>query len=189
MSLFTVVQRILDKAGTAFIEPRREDGHGSSALTPSFVNTGLTTQTDALTRAELDAAPVVVETGLTQPTTPADTQPVEITDSAIIPRHVTTASAGETVIATPAAGKAIRLWWYSLTANADNSATVVAGLRFGTGGTDFFKQSLSKYGQGTAHSFKSGASFHQGAVNQPLIVNLDSAQIVYANIDYEEVTP
>lgn len=53
MSLFTVVQRLLDKAGTSFIEPRREDGHGSSALAPTFV-----------------------DTGLTQPTTPADTQPV-----------------------------------------------------------------------------------------------------------------
>lgn len=37
MSLFPVVQRLLDKAGTSFIEPRREDGHGSSASTPSFV--------------------------------------------------------------------------------------------------------------------------------------------------------
>lgn len=35
-------------------------------------------QTDALTRAELDAAPVVVDTGLLQPTTPADTQPVSV---------------------------------------------------------------------------------------------------------------
>lgn len=78
MSLFPVVQRLLDKAGTSFIEPRREDGHGSSALTPTFVDTGLTTQTDALTDAELRAAPVPVATGLTQPTTPADTQPVSV---------------------------------------------------------------------------------------------------------------
>lgn len=78
MSLFSVVQRLLDKAGTSFIEPRREDGHGSSALTPTFVDTGLTTQTDALTDAELRASPVPVATGLTQPTTPADTQPVSV---------------------------------------------------------------------------------------------------------------
>lgn len=31
MSLMKVVFRMLDKAGTGFIEPRREDGHGSSA--------------------------------------------------------------------------------------------------------------------------------------------------------------
>lgn len=37
MSLFTVVQRLLDKAGTGFIEPRREDGHGSSANAPTNV--------------------------------------------------------------------------------------------------------------------------------------------------------
>lgn len=33
-------------------------------------------QKDALTRAELDSAPVVVDTNLVQPTTPLDTQPV-----------------------------------------------------------------------------------------------------------------
>src|SRR5574343_1148698 len=36
-------------------------------------------QTDALTNAELRAAPVVVDTGITQPTTPADTQPISAT--------------------------------------------------------------------------------------------------------------
>lgn len=36
MSLFAVVQRILNKAGNAFIEPRREDGHGSAADNASF---------------------------------------------------------------------------------------------------------------------------------------------------------
>lgn len=70
MSLFPVVQRLLDKAGTAFIEPRREDGHGSSALTPTFV-----------------------DTGITQPTTPADTQPV----SGTVALDATTLAALETV--------------------------------------------------------------------------------------------
>lgn len=56
MALLDVVFRVLDKAGSAFIEPRREDGHGSSAVTPTFV-----------------------DTGLNQPTTPADTQPISAT--------------------------------------------------------------------------------------------------------------
>lgn len=38
MSVFNVVFRVLDKLGTSFIEPRREDGHGSDRLTPSFVD-------------------------------------------------------------------------------------------------------------------------------------------------------
>lgn len=37
MSLLSVVFRVLDKAGAAFIEPRREDGHGSAANNRSFV--------------------------------------------------------------------------------------------------------------------------------------------------------
>ena len=43
---------------------------------PAAQITALTPQTDALTNAELRASPVSVATGLTQPTTPADTQPV-----------------------------------------------------------------------------------------------------------------
>lgn len=189
MSLFTVVQRLLDKAGTSFIEPRREDGHGSSAVTPTFVDTGLTTQTDALTNAELRAAPVVVSTGLTQPTTPADTQPVSEASAPIIAKAVNSAAAGTVTIATPAAGKAIRLWWYNIGAHPLNSAPVVVGLRFGTTGLDFYQTALSQYGAATAHSFKSGKSYVQGAVNQPLVLNKDVAQQVYVNIDYEEVTP
>lgn len=49
-----VVYRMLDKAGLLIVEPRREDGHGSAIETPTFV-----------------------DTGLTQPTTPSDTQPVK----------------------------------------------------------------------------------------------------------------
>lgn len=43
---------------------------------PASQVSALTPQTNALTRNELDAAPVVVDTGLIQPTTPADTQPI-----------------------------------------------------------------------------------------------------------------
>lgn len=144
-------------------------------------------QTDALTRAELDAAPVVVDTGLLQPTTPADTQPVTEAAASIIAKAVEAPDAGPTTIATPAAGKAIRLWWYNIGAHPTNSAPVVVALRFGNAGTDFYKTALSQYGAATAHSFKSGKSFVQGAVDQPLVLNKDVPQMVYVNIDYEEV--
>ena len=38
MNLFNVVFRFLNKAGDKFVEPRSEDGHGSTADNPSFVN-------------------------------------------------------------------------------------------------------------------------------------------------------
>ena len=38
MNLFNVVFRFLNKAGDKFVEPRSEDGHGSTADKPSFVN-------------------------------------------------------------------------------------------------------------------------------------------------------
>jgi hypothetical protein len=56
---------------------RNEFGAISLESTQASVLAELQTQQkDALTRAQLDSAPVVVNTGLIQPTTPADTQPV-----------------------------------------------------------------------------------------------------------------
>jgi hypothetical protein len=37
MALLDVVFRLLNKSGNDFVEPRREDGHGSSTSTPSYV--------------------------------------------------------------------------------------------------------------------------------------------------------
>lgn len=68
MSTFDVVQRPLDKAGVVFVEVRREDGHGSTELTPTYV-----------------------DTGLTQPTTPTDTQSVSAT-TLPLPTGASTAS-------------------------------------------------------------------------------------------------
>lgn len=36
MSMMKIVFRMLDKAGLGFIEPRREDGHGSAPENPSY---------------------------------------------------------------------------------------------------------------------------------------------------------
>lgn len=62
MSLFSVVMRVLDKAGTGFIEMRREDGHGSDSSTPTYVELdSAQVQTDGLTDAELRASALSVE--------------------------------------------------------------------------------------------------------------------------------
>ncbi len=108
----------------------------------------------------------------------------------VTPLHKTATDSGNTSVIAPSDGtKAIRLWWYNLGADPGNSAHVVAALRFGAAGTDFYKTALSQYGAATAHSFKAGLSYHQGAAGEALFINLNVAQTVYCNIDYEEVTP
>ncbi len=124
-----------------------------------------------LTDAELRAAPV----------------PVVDREGAITPKHVPVAAVGETLIAAPSAGKSIRLWWYNVSADPSNSAHIIVSLRFGSGGTDFYKTALSQYGAATAHSFKAGKSYHQGPQNVSLFINTNNAQTAYVNIDYEEV--
>lgn len=66
MSILSVVFRVLDKAGAVFIEPRREDGHGSAAGTPSFAQVTNFPATQAV------SGTVNANTGLAQPLT--DTQ-------------------------------------------------------------------------------------------------------------------
>lgn len=62
MALLDVVFRLLNRAGDDFIEARREDGHGSTALTPTHVSLPSNqVQTDGLTDAQLRAAPVPVD--------------------------------------------------------------------------------------------------------------------------------
>jgi len=116
-----------------------------------------------------------------------DALPTAEVERPIIPKSVKTSSAGTTLIAAPTSGKSIRLWWYNISANPSNSANVEASLRFTTTGLDFYKTSLSQYGAATAHSFKAGDAYYQGGVNESLYLNLDNAQTVYVNIDYEEV--
>ena len=61
MALLDVVFRLLDKSGASFVEPRREDGHGSSAGTPTHVTLpNSQVQIDSLTNDQLRASPVAV---------------------------------------------------------------------------------------------------------------------------------
>ena len=114
---------------------------------------------------------------------------VSVVDSegAITPIAVTATAAGTAVCITPSSGKAIRLWWYNVGAHPSNTAPVLAGLRFGIGGTDFFKAALSQYGASASHSFKAGKSYYQGPVDTPLYINLNTAQTVLGNFDYQEI--
>ena len=66
MSNFDIVFNPVNKESTEFIEMRREDGHGSTSTLPTYV-----------------------DTGLVQPTTPDDTQPVSV-DSLPLPTGAAT---------------------------------------------------------------------------------------------------
>lgn len=72
MSLMSVVFRILNKAGTDFIEPRSETGHGSAANKPTHTRAVLN---EAQFR-ELKSNLSTIENILLEVTTPLDTQPV-----------------------------------------------------------------------------------------------------------------
>lgn len=128
---------------------------------------------------------------ITEATTPVDINgdPINFGAGAVTPKSVAASAAGANLIVTPSAGKAVRLWWYNIGAHPSNGAHVVAGLRFTASGVDFFNTALSQYGASASHSFKAGKSYHQGGADESLYVNLSTAQTVFCNIDYEEVTP
>ena len=121
------------------------------------------------------------------PFTDTNRFPVGVGEGAITAKAVTATASGTTTLHTPSAGNAIRLWWYNMGCNPDAGASVVVGLRWTTGGTDFFSTKLSQYGGQISHSFKAGRSYVQGGVDEALVANLDSAQTVYFNFDYEEI--
>jgi len=125
--------------------------------------------------------------GTPVPVSDADPLPTDPKERVIIALAANTNTSGDTIVATPASGKKIRLWWYNMGAHPANSAHVVAGLKFGVSGTPFNETPLSQYGAATAHSFKSGRSYIEGAVDESLYIALDTAQLVYVNIDYEEI--
>lgn len=112
---------------------------------------------------------------------------VDTLEEAITAKNVIASASGDTIVHTPTAGKKIRLWWYNMAALPSNAGHVIAALKFAAGGTPFNRTPLSQYGAATAHSFKAGRSYVEGAVGEALIVNLDSANTVYVNIDFEEI--
>lgn len=110
-------------------------------------------------------------------------------DEVDLPISVTATDADNTVVHAPAAGNAVRLWWYQMSARSTNSAEVVAGLRFGDAGTLFGTTPLSQFGGSIAHHFRDGRAYVQGAVDATLFINLTAAQTVYVTVETEEITP
>ncbi len=107
----------------------------------------------------------------------------------VLALSVDATSSGTTTVKAPASGRALRLYYYSLSADPENTAKVKAGLRWTAAGANFAAANLSQYGGVFAHSYKNGDSYVQGGVDEALVVNLSAAQLVTVNIDYEEINP
>ena len=84
------------------------------------------------------------------------------------------AASGDTAIATPAAGKAIRLVWIAFVPNGDNTAANLVTVKLGA---------LRPY---TGYALAHWEAF-TGPVDAPLILNLANAQPVAYSAHYQEV--
>jgi hypothetical protein len=90
---------------------------------------------------------------------------------------------GDTLVYTPAAGKAIRLTWLYLSTPDTNTAGVLARVRFSSQSVaqSFYSPWLSNPGV-FSHRCK-----RVGAINDSLIVALSAPQPAYVSFDIEEI--
>lgn len=95
-------------------------------------------------------------------------------------------SSGNNTVHTPGGGLAVRLYYISLSADYDNTASVTAYLRFAAAGTALYKVELPP-GATWARNIGAGRRYITGAADEAVIVNLSAAQTVYASIEYVEV--
>lgn len=95
-------------------------------------------------------------------------------------------SSGNNTVHTPGGGLAVRLYYISLSADYDNTASVTAYLRFGAAGAAQYKVELPP-GATWARNIGAGRRYITGAADEAVIVNLSAAQTVYASIEYVDV--
>lgn len=91
----------------------------------------------------------------------------------------TLSTSGDNTLITPASGKSIRLLWLGLSTSQDNSAEVKVSAKFGA-------NVHYKWNLGNPGAFSHWEPI-EGAVNQPLVINLSVAQPVEVNYTYQEV--
>ena len=90
----------------------------------------------------------------------------------------TVSGAGDTLVHSPASGKALRVKWLGLSSPPENTATTVVTVKLS--GNPIYIWAMGAPGA-FAHSF-----VREGDVNGTLVVNLSAAQTVYVNFDLEE---
>lgn len=145
----------------------------------------------SLTDAELRAAPVVVDTGLSQPLqdggqVSVSNHPTEYPDT-VQQSHLENrygggkqayaevlTTAGDNIAITPVTGNAIRVYWVSFVPDQDNTSSTVVTVKIG---------SRSIYvGYAMAHW-----EIFEGEIGEQVIVNLSSSNKVAVTIHYKEV--
>jgi hypothetical protein len=149
-------------------------GSGNAAAGP----TGSPVPADADFQGWSNAG-TLVGTSLTNPL------PVQVTNSTYSTFSGSVSASGDTVIRTPTAGKSTQLFYYMINGDASNGAAVKATLRFSSG-TAITTISLTP-GSALARNIGAGKFYKQGAVNDNLILNLNTAANVNWAIESQEV--
>lgn len=99
-------------------------------------------------------------------------------------KAVSISASGDNTIHTPASGKAVRLHYISVSADANNSAPVTATIKLA--GSTLYQVSLAP-GAIYSRNIGAGRYYLQGSSNGLVEVNLSIAQNVYASVEYEEI--
>lgn len=140
--------------------------------------------TGGLTDAQLRAAPVPVSGSVTVANPTANPETGLAKDATLSARYAggkqaavaTVTASGDTTLVTPAAGKAVRLFWVSAINDPDESTTPL--IRVLLGAQEVYR------GYAVSHW-----EVFTGAVNQPLTINLSGPASVAVTAHYTEVTP
>ena len=94
------------------------------------------------------------------------------------PSLITTA--GDNIIYTPALGNRIRIKWIGLRTPRDNAPDIEVIIKIGS--ANIYRWYMTKL------DLFSHSTIREGAVNEPLIVNLSVNSNLYVNFDLEEFT-
>lgn len=110
--------------------------------------------------------------------------PVEVYQRRTNAAARTVSSAGDNIVHTPASGRFVLLEYVCLSADALNTAPVIATIKW-NGGADLYKLSLVP-GAIWARNIGAGRKVVTGGQDQALVVSLSAAQNVYYSEESEE---
>lgn len=158
-------------------------GGGGGGLTNAELRASPVPVSGPLTDAQLRAAPVPVSgtVTVTEPLSVDDNGGSLTTDGTFDERYsggkssfaTTVSASGDTTLVTPPVGQSVRVVWVSAIANPDNNNANRVRFKFGAGGSPFYES------YAVAHW-----EVFQGAVDVPLLLNLQTAEPVSITVHY-----
>lgn len=131
-----------------------------------------------LTNTELRASPVSIA-GTVDSNVLNDTAIHKFKPGVRTTRVFTIATLGDNTIVTPTVGTRLRVFWVGYSSSENNTAEVLALLKFGT------NPNIYGWYLGAPGAFSHWEPV-EGGLNEPLIVNLSGAQSVQVNVTFEE---